>query len=269
MIIQMLSVNVFRPARVSGSSLLRRLAHASARAWPATMILPFLLIGCSPGDEQGLATRGEGQQTPAAAQEQAPAGTVLFVGTSLTAGYQLPEDEAFPARVQEKIDSAGLDFRVINAGVSGETSAGALRRLSWLLRQPFDVFVLETGANDMLRGTDLDSLRANIQTIVDRVRTERPAAEIVLVGMMAPPNLGAEYAERFREVYVELARENELPLVPFLLDGVGGVREMNLADGIHPNAEGQRRVAENVWPVLEPVLRAQDERAEGGAEIAR
>jgi acyl-CoA thioesterase-1 len=164
-------------------------------------------------------------------------------------------DSAFPALVGEKIDSAGFPFRVINAGSSGETSAGALRRLEWLLRQPFDVLVLETGANDMLRGANPDSTRANIQRIIDRVRTERPTAEVVLVGMVAAPNLGREYARRFGSLYPALARENRVPLVPFLLEGVGGVRALNIADGIHPNEAGHRRLAATVWETLEPVLR--------------
>lgn len=180
---------------------------------------------------------------------------MLFLGTSLTAGYGLAPEQAYPALIQEKIDSARLPYRVINAGVSGETSAGALRRVDWLLRQPFGVLVLETGANDMLRGADLDSTRANIQAIVDRVRAARPEASIVLVGMMAPPNLGNRYTNAFRRIYPEIAERNDLPLVPFLLEGVGGVAEYNLADGIHPNREGQRRLAENVWEVLEEELR--------------
>lgn len=181
--------------------------------------------------------------------------TILFVGTSLTAGLGVRPEEAYPSVIEEKIDSAGLPFRVVNAGVSGETSAGALRRIDWLLRQPFDVFVLETGANDMLRGTDLDSTKANIQAIVARIRAERPEAGIVLVGMMAPPNLGRDYAERFAAIYPELAERNGLTLVPFLLEDVGGVAELNLADGIHPSPEGHRIMAGTVWEVLEPELR--------------
>lgn len=228
-----------------------------------------LMIGCETAERNGAAAAPVEEAAPAVVQEEGQGvepRAILFVGTSLTAGYGLPSEEAFPARIQEKVDSAGLPYRVTNAGVSGETSAGALRRLSWLLRQPFDVFVLETGANDMLRGADLDSTRANIESIVEQVRAARPGAEIVLVGMMAPPNLGSAYTERFREMYVEIAREHDLPLVPFLLEGVGGVGELNLPDGIHPNAEGQRRVAANVWAVLEPELRA---RAGATGRVAR
>jgi acyl-CoA thioesterase-1 len=146
---------------------------------------------------------------------------------------------------------------VVNAGVSGETSAGALRRVDWLLRQPFDVLVLETGANDMLQGRDLEATRQNIQGIVDRVRAAKPGARIVLAGMMAPPNLGSAYARRFATIFPELAEKNDLALVPFLLQDVGGVQAMNQGDGIHPNLEGQRLLARNVWAVLEPELRAE------------
>ncbi len=208
-----------------------------------------------------------------AAAAAAPAGeerrVVLFVGTSLTAAYGLDPEEGYPARVQEKIDSAGLPFEVVNAGVSGETAAGARRRVEWLLRQPFQVLVLETGANDMLRGSDLDSTRADIQAIVDRVKAERPQARVVLAGMMAPPNLGPRYAEGFREMYPQIARSNGLPIIPFLLEGVAGQPELNLPDGIHPNARGQRRVAANVWRTLEPVLRAEAARPyDSGAAAA-
>jgi len=218
------------------------------------------LAGCD-AEQRSAAPAGEPTErsvpaTGAAAPSVNGDGVVLFVGTSLTAGFGLPEDQAYPALIQERIDSAGLPFRVVNAGVSGETSAGALRRIEWLLRQPFDVLVLETGANDMLRGQDPDSTRANIRSIVERVREARPGAGIVLAGMLAMPNLGREYGERFERIYPEVAREEDLPLVPFLLDDVAARPELNLPDGIHPNEEGQRRVATTVWEVLEPVLRA-------------
>jgi acyl-CoA thioesterase-1 len=180
---------------------------------------------------------------------------VLFLGTSLTAGLGLEPEQAYPALIQHKIDSAGLGFRVVNAGVSGETSAGALRRVDWLLREPVSVLVVETGANDGLRGLSPDSLEANIQGILDRARQLRPAPRLLLLGMRMPPNYGTAYAERFQEVYRDLARRNRAALVPFLLEGVGGVVNLNQADGIHPTAEGQRRVAETVWRALEPILR--------------
>ena len=189
---------------------------------------------------------------------------VLFLGTSLTAGYGIDPQQAYPALIQQKIDSAGLDYRVINAGLSGETSAGALRRADWLFQQPISVLVLETGANDGLRGLPPDSLRANIQAILDRAQRLHPRPRIVLIGMRVPPNYGRAYSHQFESVYPQLAKANGAVLVPFLLEGVGGVRALNQADGVHPTAEGQRKMAETVWRVLEPVLR-QGERRQGEA----
>jgi len=143
----------------------------------------------------------------------------------------------------------------VNAGVSGETSAGARRRIEWLLRQPVAVVVIETGANDGLRGLEVDSLRSNIQAIIDEAERQSPKPAIVLVGMRAPPNLGAGYSRRFERVYPELAEENDLPIVPFLLEGVAGRPALNQADMIHPTAQGQQRMAETVWEVLEPLLK--------------
>jgi acyl-CoA thioesterase-1 len=162
---------------------------------------------------------------------------------------------AYPELLQRKIDSAGLRFATVNAGVSGETSAGARRRIDWLLREPAAVLVIETGANDGLRGLEVDSLAANIQAIIDRARQQSPPPRIILVGMEAPPNFGFGYVRRFRGVYPELAKRNRLPLVPFLLDGVAGVDSLNQSDMLHPTAAGQRHVAETVWPVLEKVLK--------------
>jgi acyl-CoA thioesterase I len=190
---------------------------------------------------------------PTAGADQAP--VILFLGTSLTAGLGLDPAQAYPGLIQQRLDAAGLRYRVVNAGVSGETSAGALRRLDWLLQQPVAVLVVETGANDGLRGQDPDATRANIQAIVDRVRRLSPPPRVVLVGMQAPPNLGREYAARFRAIYPELARRNDVALVPFLLEGVAGVTALNQPDGVHPTAEGHRRLADNVWPVLQPLLR--------------
>jgi acyl-CoA thioesterase-1 len=190
--------------------------------------------------------------------------SILFLGTSLTAGYGVDPEQAYPAHIQKKIDSAGLDYRVINAGVSGETSAGAVRRVDWLLQQPVSILVVETGANDGLRGLSPDSLRSNIQAIFDRARRLQPSAQLVLIGMQVPPNYGRAYSQQFRSLYPELARTNGAVLVPFLLEGVGGVSALNQPDGVHPTAEGQRRMAETVWRVLEPVLSKTEktERAE-------
>jgi acyl-CoA thioesterase-1 len=186
--------------------------------------------------------------------------SIVFLGTSLTAGLGLDPEEAYPAVIQRKIDSAGLDYRVVNAGVSGETSAGALRRLDWLLREPVSVLIVETGANDGLRGLSPDSLRANIQAVIDRAKTLRPPPKLVLVGMRLPPNYGRTYSQRFQAIYPELAKANGAELVPFLLQDVGGIASLNQADGIHPTAAGQRKMAETVWKVLEPLLGEKPER---------
>jgi acyl-CoA thioesterase-1 len=182
---------------------------------------------------------------------------VLFVGTSLTAGLGLDPSEAYPALLQQKIDAAGLRYRVVNAGVSGETSAGARRRMGWLMRQPVAVLVVETGANDALRGQSPEATRENIQGILDEARRQDPPPTLVLAAMEAPPNYGVEYRRCFRAIYPQLAKANRATLVPFLLDGVAGNPELNQPDGIHPTPEGQKVVAENVWRVLAPSLTAR------------
>jgi acyl-CoA thioesterase I len=225
---------------------------------------------CAPSDESpGLQADAEVATRPADPPGDAPpprppartdARTILFVGTSLTAGFGVGDDVAWPAVIQQKVDSAGLPFRVANAGISGETSAGGLRRIDWSLQQPVDVLVLELGANDGLRGLDPDAMRRNLDEIMTRTRSRYPDAAIVLIGMEAPPNLGDAYTSRFRRVFVELARDHDAVLVPFFLDGVAGVPALNIDDGIHPNVEGHRLLARNVWPVLEPVLRERARR---------
>ena len=192
----------------------------------------------------------------AAASSAAETKTLLFFGDSLTAGYGLedPATSAFPAQVQKKIDGAGLPWRVVNAGLSGETSAGGRRRVDWILRQHVDVFVLELGGNDGLRGIPPDATRANLQAIIDRVRAKYPAARIVLAGMAAPPNMGTEFTHAFAVIFPELAEKNRIPLIPFLLEGVASRPELNQADGIHPNGQGHAIVAETVWTAVKPLL---------------
>ena len=180
--------------------------------------------------------------------------TIVFMGTSLTAGYGLDADSAYPQLVERMIHDAGLRYDVVNAGVSGETSTALLNRLDWLLREPFDVAVIETGANDGLRGIPVATMATNVQQILDRVKAARPNARIALIQMESPPNLGVTYTRGFREVFPELARKNGVVLLPFLLEGVAGVRELNQGDGIHPNYVGERIVAENVWKALRPML---------------
>ncbi|MGQ0714294.1 MAG: arylesterase [Gemmatimonadaceae bacterium] len=218
------------------------------------VIAAIVLISACRGEEERVPVSGTNDTATvdtAVPREQ----RLLFVGTSLTAGLGLEPEEAYPARIAQRIDSLGLPYRVDNAGYSGETSAGALRRIDWLIREPVDVLVLETGANDGLRGLSVDSMRANIQAIIDRVRAASPNVRILLVGMEAPPNLGPRYTSEFRKVFPELAERNDATLVPFLLVGVAAVDSLNQGDGIHPNAVGSRLLAETVWGALLPLLR--------------
>lgn len=196
------------------------------------------------------------QSTPAAAAEATPARKrVLFVGTSLTAGLGLDPDSAYPAVLQQLADSNNLRVTMVNAGLSGETSAGALRRVEWLLQEPADVVVIETGANDGLRGLDPDSTKANLVGIIRAVRAHNPDVRILLAQMEAPPNLGPRYTRAFHDVFLNVARDEAVTLIPFFLDGIAGVPEMNQPDGIHPTEEGARRAARNMWRTLSPLLR--------------
>jgi len=180
--------------------------------------------------------------------------TIVFFGNSLTAGYGLSPEQAFPALIQKKIDSIGLPYNVVNAGVSGETSSGGKNRIDWILREPVDIFVLELGANDGLRGTPLSETKKNLQDIIDRVKAKYPEAKLIFAGMEIPPNMGQAYTTEFRNIYTDLAAKNMMTLIPFLLEGVGGEPELNQADGIHPTAEGHLIVADNVWKELQKLL---------------
>ena len=214
--------------------------------------------GCGVGSgDAARRSPGAGESAPAAAVPADERPVLLCFGTSLTAGLGLAPESAYPALLQLKIDSAGLAFRVVNAGVSGETSAAGLRRIDWLLQQPqrVAVLVLELGANDALRGQDLGAAQRDLQEIIDRTRRRFPGVRVVIAGMAAPPNLGPRYTREFRDLFVALARDNHAALIPFLLDGVAGRPELNQADGIHPTEAGARIVADNVWQVVEPVLR--------------
>jgi acyl-CoA thioesterase-1 len=204
----------------------------------------------------GCSTEQESRRVPDGSAPTATAAPViLFLGTSLTAGLGVEPDEAYPALIEGKLDSAGYAFQVVNAGVSGETAAGGLRRVEWLLSQPVGVLVLELGANDALRGQDLADTRRDLQEIISRTRGAHSDAAIVIAGMEAPPNMGRRYTDEFRAIFRELAAENDAALIPFLLEGVGGVPELNQSDGIHPTAEGHAIMADRVWSVLEPILR--------------
>jgi acyl-CoA thioesterase I len=183
-----------------------------------------------------------------------PAKTVLFYGDSLTAGYGLSTEEAFPNLVGKKLNSNGKTVKVVNAGLSGETSAGGLSRIDWILRQPVDVFVLELGPNDGLRGLPLEQTEKNLQAIIDKVKGKYPKARIVIAGMMVPPNMGPDYTTKFKAIFPALAKKNNATLIPFLLQDVAGNEKLNLPDGIHPNAEGHKIVAENVYKIIAPLL---------------
>lgn len=180
--------------------------------------------------------------------------TIIFFGDSLTAGYGLSTEQAFPFIVEQELLNRGLDYKVVNAGLSGETSAGGLTRIDWILNQPVDIFVLELGANDGLRGLPLDQTKKNLQNIIEKVLKKNPEVEIVLAGMMVPPNMGKEYSDQFTNMYLELAENNDTIFIPFLLDGVGGHSDLNLPDGIHPNVEGHKIVAKTVLRFLEDIL---------------
>ena len=176
------------------------------------------------------------------------------MGDSITAGYGIGEDRAFPALIQEKLDEEGLDYTVMNAGVSGDTSAGGLARTNWLLKRPVNIFVLELGANDGLRGHPVSSTRKNLTEILQTVKSKYPEAKLVLAGMQVPPNLGPDYSEAFRATFESVSKETGAHLIPFILEGVGGIKELNLPDGIHPTAEGHAIIADLVWGHLQPLL---------------
>ncbi len=217
-------------------------------------VLSLALLSC--GNQQSKRNNDKtldsaDQKTTAIAKEQK---TILFFGTSLTAGYGLDPTEAYPALIQNRIDSLKMPYKVINGGLSGETSAGGKGRIDWLLKQKVDVFVLELGANDGLRGLPVAQTIKNLQDIIDRVKAKYPDVKLVIAGMQVPPNMGAKYASDFKKIFPDLAKKNQMALIPFLLDKVGGIAKLNQADGIHPTAEGDKILAENVWVVLKDLL---------------
>ena len=217
--------------------------------------LLLLFIQCKEAQKSsGDTTTTESETENAQAVSSTDDTVILFFGDSLTAGYGIELEEAFPALIQQRLDSLGMDYTVINSGLSGETTAGGLNRINWVLNQKVDVFVLELGANDGLRGIPLDQTKNNLQAIIDYVREKNPQTQIILAGMQIPPNMGPEYTQEFRTIFPELAEKNDIPLIPFLLDGVAGIPELNLEDGIHPTPQGHQIVRENVWSVLKDVV---------------
>ncbi|MFN0215072.1 MAG: arylesterase [Saprospiraceae bacterium] len=217
----------------------------------ALFLLVFGLFSCESGTPKN---EPKGSAQASGQPEQVDKKTILFFGNSLTAAYQLSPEQGFTALIQLKIDSLGLPYTCVNAGLSGETTADGASRIEWVLQQPVDIFVLELGANDMLRGLPLAETQKNLQIILDKVKNKYPNCKFVVAGMLAPPNLGASYTNGFREIYPKIAKKNGAALIPFLLENVGGIPTLNLPDGIHPNAEGQKIVAETVWKVLKEVL---------------
>jgi len=227
------------------------------RQCAAVMLAACVTLGACGSDTKAAADAPVPVESTTAAPAVATATRVrvLFIGTSLTAGLGLDPDSAYPAALQAMADSNGLRVTMVNAGLSGETSAGALRRVDWLLQEPAGVVVIETGANDALRGVNPDSTRANIVGIIRKVRAADPETRILLAQMEAPPNMGPRYTREFRDLFLEVARDEGVVLIPFILDGVAGVAELNQSDGIHPTAEGALRTARNMWRTLLPVLR--------------
>lgn len=219
-------------------------------------LLIAALSGCSGNNKSG--NDDKAADTPAVAAAKAvKAGNIkniLFFGTSLTAGLGVDPDEAFPALIQHKADSLKLPYKIINAGLSGETSADGKSRIDWLLRQPVAIFVLELGANDGLRGIPVQETAVNLQAIIDKVKKKYPDAKLVLAGMQMPPSMGEKYTVPFRELFPALAKKNKMAFIPFLLKGVGGMPKLIQEDGLHPTANGHQILAQNVWEVLQPLL---------------
>ena len=223
-------------------------------------LLLFLALSCHNHNNDTTAMPSAQPSNPAAGNPAPTAHTknIVFFGNSLTAGYGVNPDQAFPALVGQRIDSLHLPYTVVNAGVSGATSADGRTRIGWVLRQPVDIFILELGGNDGLRGIPLtgkSGTSANLQAIIDSVKTRYPSATIVIAGMQIPPNMGAAYSNTFKNIFPKLAADNHAVLIPFLLQNVGGIPRLNQPDGIHPTADGHRIVAENVWQTLQPLLK--------------
>lgn len=223
------------------------------------ILIAFVLFSCG---NDVKTTQGEQTVTPTASETETTATetdskkTILCFGDSITAGYGLDDvNDAFPGVLQSKIDSLGLEYVVVNSGLSGETSAGGSSRIKWVLNQDIDVFLLELGANDGLRGVPLSETRINLQAIIDAVRAKKPNTTIILAGMELPPNMGKEYTTEFRTIFSDLAKKNDILFIPFVLKDVGGITALNQSDGIHPTVEGHKIVANTIWQVLEPVLK--------------
>ncbi len=215
-----------------------------------------LLVACSQNTKKGESSTEKSEVAKEAKSKEADK-IIMFFGNSITAGYGVSTDKAFPALIQVIVDSLGYPYKVVNAGLSGETSAGGLNRIDWVLRTVPDVFILELGGNDGLRGLKLSETQKNLSGIIEKVEAVNPEVKIVLAGMEVPPNLGQDYTAEFREMYRKLAGMHDVVFIPFILEGVGGEEDLNQSDGIHPNAEGHKVVAKSVWEFLYPLLSKQ------------
>jgi len=219
------------------------------------MIITFFKCGSSEAADKIAKNVKEVAKSPTKSKENSSdKKTIVFFGDSITAGYGLDEEQAFPALIQSKMDSLGLKYRSVNAGLSGETTAGGLRRVDWILKQKIDVFLLELGGNDGLRGLDPQNTYENLKGIIEKVQAKYPSCKIILAGMEAPPNMGKDFTDKFRQNYTKLAKEFSLPLIPFVLEKVAGRSELNQPDGIHPTSEGHKLVMETIWETLKTVL---------------
>lgn len=220
-------------------------------------VLAFVVLSCGNNAKSEAETEtDQNTTTESATSENTSSKTILFFGDSITAGYGLDDtNDAFPGIIQTKIDSLELDYNVVNSGVSGETTAGGNSRIDWVLEQEIDIFVLELGANDGLRGIAVTETKANLQAIIDAVKAKDANTKIILAGMQLPPNMGQKYTSEFKAIFTDLATENDIELIPFILEDVGGIKELNQNDGIHPTAEGHKIVANNVWEVLSTVIK--------------
>lgn len=219
-------------------------------------IIALLVVSCADGTREKSAEKKSSETpTETTAQTDTSNKTILLFGDSLTAGYGLDDvNDAYPGVLQQTIDSLDLGYTVINSGVSGETTAGGKSRIEWVIKQTPDIFILELGANDGLRGVSISETRSNLQAIIDIVKANSPKTKVVLAGMQLPPNMGQDYTSQFKQLFVEVAKNNDLLFIPFILKDVGGIAELNQNDGIHPNKRGHKILANTVWETIKPLV---------------
>jgi acyl-CoA thioesterase-1 len=225
--------------------------HLSHLFFAFVLFFGLTLVSCSEKKIDTAQTETVLEKSPVS---KFNAKTILFFGNSLTAGYGVDPEDSFAGLTQSRIDSLKLDYKVINGGLSGETTAGGLSRLDWFLEEKPEVFVLELGGNDGLRGIDISETKRNLEGIISKVQAKYPETKIILAGMQIPPNMGKEYSEKFSQIYPTIAKEKNVTLIPFLLQNVGGITKLNLPDGIHPTEEGHKIVFKTVWPYIEEAI---------------